>query len=329
MKISYKLLIISCFFFFFISCLEKNANKEPFQNEQLKLEEGHRQFDIDTVEFTKYRNYIIIHTLIKDSIPAKLLLDTGAGGGLYLDSAFTRREGLISAEYYGDQTTFEGRSKYIRALNILREEVIPVSANNIIDSLDHTVIFDLKRIIGSNHADGMLGLKFIEKYIMEINFGENLIIFHKLEGYKKPVNVKTIPMTFDERARRFFIDIQFNINDSIQFNDKAFVDLGFGKNSISFGPIKVKKNNLIKHTSEITINKKMGTTVTRENIEGFYGRIKSIGIDKLFIDTPRVQLNTSTRGVSSSNLIIVGNYIFSRYNRVIFDFSQSKIYIDD
>lgn len=169
----------------------------------------------------------------------------------------------------------------------------------------------------------------MQKYVIEIDFQDSLLVFHKPENYKKPANVKTIPMIFDERMRLYFLDVEFNIDDSLTIRDKALIDLGNGGRMIFFGPYKVRTNNLMSHVSEITTGKDMGRTMTREKITGYYGQISSANIQGLVVDTPRVQLSTSKRGVSSLNLILIGNYVFSRYDRVIFDFGQRSIYIDD
>lgn len=281
----------------------------------------------DTIKYFTYKTWIIIPGIV-NKVKVRLLFDTGAGGDICLDSALVRTAGWIDKKYYPDSGS--ARDKRIKAINGMNE-FMAKNFNITVGQLNYTssfpTVFNIRRIT-DNRADGIIGLAFIKNYILEINYEKRFVVFHKPDFFTKPLDAIKIPVEY-KGAGFLFTHMNFKINDKLSLDKKVVIDLGYSPRNIGWGTYAVNSNNLLKNIVNKTAYKPVrNKTMTGELLTGYTAAIKAISLDnKIMIDTPKLLLHTSTSGVSSNNIICVGNYIFSRYKRVYFDMNGRMLYI--
>ncbi|GAB3929434.1 pepsin/retropepsin-like aspartic protease family protein [Mucilaginibacter myungsuensis] len=276
----------------------------------------------DTVRFDMVGNHIVVEAMVFDSIKVKLIFDTGADG-LYIDSTFAKRHGQITGNLK-DPDPAE-RVKYARSLGLLRSKLAAIKVGNINTTLRPAII-DLKGTT-IKHADGLAGLDLMAKYVMEINYKQRFIVFHSPATFKAPVKMPQIPIT-RTGFNRYLLDLEFDKGTELKVKGQAYLDLGYGPKQIGIGSIMAEKNDLIKALKATAMEVK-GRSLTTEKVTYYSASMRSVKIGDLLIDTPKIRLMRSTgKGNSNTSLSFVGNYIFSRYTTVYFDFQGRKIYLD-
>lgn len=308
------------------SCGESESKKKELI-EPLLSEAAEPDIPENAVRFTVLNNHFYVEAVIQDSIPATLILDTGSVNGLDLDSAFVRKSGLIAPEYYeGDQKTFAGRAKYIRGLNSLQDKALLFKLNHLTDTLSLTNAWDLQRVLKHNKADGILGMTFMENFIMEINYEKGYFVFHEPNQFTQPANTEAVPINYEKGG--LFMEVEYHVTDDYKVKEETRIDIGYGSDDIGFCSYAARRLNLLERVKDKVPGENWGSSQTREEATGFTGKMKSITMGGLVIDSPEVRLYTSKRGITAANQILLGNYILSRYKRVIFDFGNNNIYID-
>lgn len=149
--------------------------------------------------------------------------------------------------------------------------------NSVTDSLPPSVI-NLDRIIGQR-ADGIVGIAFMKKYVMEVNYKNSFFVFHK-PGHEIPAGFIELPIkTGGENLDFAYLDVDFNFFEDFTVRKKVIVDLGAGRNDISWGAYAVNQHQLLDSIKNKTKDDS-GKYITGEKVTGYNTRIKSDSIQK-------------------------------------------------
>ncbi len=163
--------------------------------------------------FDYYKGHLYFDAQVCDSLPARLIFDTGAVG-LHVDSLW-----LIRSEW--------SPRRLVRA-NLEGAGVQRKETSLILDTLSFDVgtlhlesrmtsVLDLKAIVG-RQADGIFGLDYLNR------FADSCVLFDLRRGYMRAVNPDTLA---DAGFRRFPVEKQGNfllVDACVRFDDERVVD---------------------------------------------------------------------------------------------------------
>lgn len=280
----------------------------------------------DTLEMKIDENHLFVPVVLNDTIKANFILDNMSYGTLSLDSTFLVEKRLMRI----DTTLKDIRKKrinYINQLNIVHDRPIKFNSSTIQDTSRQNDIFDLKRIVG-NKAQGLIGMPFLKKYLIEIDYMNNKIILHQPKFHKHKELLDTISIIPQDKQRMAFkVNITFNPSGGLPpFKENCFIDLGAGGNAISLSTRIVLKHKLL-DIKTLSPRPSTGKVFSKEIVTGFTTKFKSIQLGKFRIDSPIINLNTSQKGMSATMPPMLGSYLFKRFGRIFIDFRNNAIYI--
>lgn len=282
----------------------------------------------DTIPFTIVGNHIILDAIIQDSVKARLVYDTGAGLSLYLDSTF-----LINHNWFKSNADANARDHSITYSRWLFDEQLKFhrkglkfSIGKISDTSFKTGVYDLKNII-RDEVDGIVGKGFMSKYVVEINYSKHYLVLHKPKSFKAPIGSASLPVLFSPSDHILF-EATYRLDNGTSFNYTSGFDLGTGGNVITFETNRLIKKYDLYNQVKNPIHKK-DTKGVNGNFKTVVGNIKSIEFANITIDTPliRIMSNDQLRHNPVREIILVGNYIFSRFGTIYIDYAQSKVYL--
>lgn len=154
----------------------------------------------DSIPFI-YHGHIYIPTIINDSIKCNTIYDTGAANLFGVDSVFLAHSAWNPGELGNAYTSgTAGRTK-VRVINGNTK----IKAGTIDDEYGIVPIFLLRDVVDC-HADGIMGIKNVEDYPLEINFEHRYLKQHKkglpnTDGYQKlPIRYENHRLLFQAKT---------------------------------------------------------------------------------------------------------------------------------
>lgn len=116
----------------------------------------------------EYDGHIRFEATVGDSVPARLLFDTGAAG-LYLDSLWQERSG-IGAETRTETWMAAGAGTQPVRCGVLFDE-ITFRMDTIVHTSRMTPLLDFRGMLGRG-SDGIFGLQYMAGYCVEFDLKE-------------------------------------------------------------------------------------------------------------------------------------------------------------
>ena len=256
-----------------------------------------------------------------DSISGNFVFDTGADG-LYLDSTyyasnpFRKIEPVVRASLLG-----VGSSGPQRVIVIT--DTVCFKFENYSNNITFIPVFLLKPILG-DFADGIIGKKYFEGNVLEINYIHKYIRLDKdfsvidTSGYMK-INMK-------KENNRLFVPISIRINDTVTIQDYSLLDIGLG------GSILITSHTADKYKLSDKIIEKIPYYTKYGGVSGssysYDFRAYLIEIGNFQIDSVTMSYSEDKSGSlsHSSHVGLLGNEILERFD-VIIDFKNNDLYL--
>ena len=190
-------------------------NRQP-GNEQVK-ESNKKELPAGAVGI-KYNRHIYCEVMLHDSIPARMIFDTGCST-LVLDSTFYAdtfgkerklQSAMLGGAGDGYEQAYIDRNcwKYSLGKESMTEEM--------------ATVLNLRKIVGDN-ADGMFGMMFMQGKRVEINYADNYMCFLTAEE-EIGEDFTRIPFTLD--GMRIVLPLAITMNDGNVFDGKFLMDTG-------------------------------------------------------------------------------------------------------
>ena len=196
-----------------------------------KVEEKHIPFEFSD-EFPR----LLIPVTLQDSIPAKLVLDTGIGGTPFLDSALVSqhpsltpgdmpsREDVSSSAWNPTYTTKS--TSYYAPLKLKLGES-PMDFGN-------WGVGNYRKLVNENDADGVTGIPSADSTkIWGLNFENNYITIQDADSFEMPKGYMQFPMkvvTHPEEGMTFHVNLPLKVQtsdgDTVTIYRDFFVDTG-------------------------------------------------------------------------------------------------------
>ncbi len=132
------------------------------------------------VAFRYHRGHLYFDATVCDSIPARLVFDTGATG-LYVDSLWLARSGVAPGR--AARGVIGGTGVLVASMRILLEK-LAFAIDTLRRESEMTPVLALKEVLG-RQSDGILGQRFLAQSCVEFNLRR---------GYMRAVSPDTSPL---------------------------------------------------------------------------------------------------------------------------------------
>lgn len=301
------------------ACSNKNreARIEYMADEEVEqpkpLPEGAIPFD--------YSNHLYFEVVLRDSVPAKMIFDTG-NTNILIDNKLFK-------EYFAPSPT-------------LQRVVIQGTGNSLeaayrdtsdwayrIGEYSHTeqgaTIMDLQKILG-NEADGMFGMEFMRGRKVEFNYADEYMRI--LPSEEQPDEGYTCVKCkwLDNRGARMVMPISLRINDAVSFDGNFLVDIG-SSGGVSLNSSLVAKLKLNRVLTDVK-KKIYDTGGVGGSRTDYIFTAKRISVAGYEIEDVVTDFSGNTQGMMANDSFdgLVGNAFFERFD-VIFDFAKCEIWL--
>lgn len=267
-----------------------------------------------------YADYIFIEGNV-DSIKGNFLLDTGADN-LYIDSVFYKENDFRYTHF--DDIEVMGIGNSIKKIPLISDSV-----NFFFGGYDyHTSnvpILELKPI-GGDFIDGLFGIYFFKKNVLEINYTKNYMqVFMHIDSAKS-INFTEYSQIQMLQVENFFcIPLTFKLSDTNRITGNFFIDLGM--------PITTVTSNFAKKCNfDKNIERKVQYYTKYGGVGGEsagYDFISdSLKIGSFLLKEINMSYSLDEGGFLSEGeyIGILGNNILDKFD-LIFDFDNKYLYI--
>lgn len=147
-----------------------------------------------SVEFENYDNMVVVEFILQDTLPIRLILDSGIEGIILTDRSLVKylepsclRSFKLSAP--GNIITLDACVTPLLKLNVGSLE--PLYSNVILLQED---IFSLESFIGAK-VHGLIGIDKFRNLVVTINYDKNYLRFSRPDIFKVPVKSEIIPLS--------------------------------------------------------------------------------------------------------------------------------------
>ena len=293
---------------------EESLENSSVQAEQPKpLPEGAIAFD--------YGNHLYFDVVVRDSIPARMIFDTGNTNILF-DTQFFKKHFAPSPTL--QRTLIQGAGNSLEAAyRDTSDWTYSVGGHSTTEQ--GATVLDLRKIIGY-HVDGMYGMEFMRGRKVEFNYADGSMRIlsqdeQPAEGY---VCVKC--KWLDGRQARMVMPISLKINDKASFDGNFLVEMG-SSGIISLNSSLVAKLKLNRVLTDV--RKKIydtgGVGGSRTDYIFKVDRVSVAGND---IHGLNIDLSGNTQGMMARNEYdgLVGNGLLEHFD-VIIDFAKCEIWL--
>lgn len=304
--------------FFYISALMLSlvvacANSSP-------KEEQKRTIPADAIAM-EYQNQLYFDIMLRDSIPARMVFDTG-NTTLLLDSTYyatnfsknnTLRRAMLSGAGGSRQMAYLDMSGWSYRVGAQAQ------------SERMAIVINLRKIIGER-VDGMFGMAFMQGKRVEFDYDD---------GYMRALTAEEqIPSDFtrieckwlDDSKSRIIAPVAVTLSDGYIFNGQFMVDTGMS-GTLSLNSATADKLKAEKHiaTSRSMVYAIGGVGGTRTD---YLLTSPQITIAGKAINDVRISWSANKVGAAADTRYdgIIGNELLSRFD-VILDFINCAIYL--
>lgn len=146
-----------------------------------------------TTAFTSYDNLVVIEVILQDSIPVRLILDSGIEGIIITDNRIVRQYApncLRSFKLTAPGTTQTLNACVTPLIKMNLEGLQPMFANLILLQDD---IFSLESFIGAR-VHGLIGMDKFRNMVLTINYDQHNLRFTRPDRMKIPAHSDIIPL---------------------------------------------------------------------------------------------------------------------------------------
>jgi len=265
-----------------------------------------------TIPFELVGNLVVLPLEI-NNVKTRFILDTGMPmmGGLFTNFG---KAATLNFDYSGEAQVggAGGGASRAKIASGVKFKIGDLEFNN-----QTIVVMPESKNLSFFETDGVIGGEILTRFIVDINYDDQLITLTKPENYKFPKDAEEIQLPFESNYPFIKCSAIMESGEIIPLN--MVLDLGASHNlSLVLGS--QEKIVLPKKSLKVST----GRGVTKE-IFGFTGRIKNFKIGPFSFDNPLVTFNESKLMPfeKEGNL---GSGIMRRFN-ITFDYPNRRIFI--
>ena len=265
-----------------------------------------------------YANHLYFDVVLRDSIPARMIFDTG------------NTNILIDTKFY---------KKYFAPSNTLQRIVIQGAGNSLEAAYkdiaewrysvgEHTqteqgaVVMDLRKILG-NEVDGMFGMEFMRGRKVEFNFADGYMLILPQEEQPAEGYVCVKCKWLDQRQSRMLLPLSIKIDDNTSFDGNFLVDMG------SSGGVALNSGlaQKLKRVPTNTRKKVYNTGGVGGSRTDYIFTAESVSVADKEITNVSASFSGNTMGSMADDRYdgLIGNALLELFD-VIFDFDKGEIW---
>ena len=296
----------------------KEAKEELPQT--LEQEAAPRPLPDGAVAFD-YAGHLYFDVVLRDSIPARMIFDTG-NTNILLDTQFFKEHFAPSPTL--QRTLIQGTGNSLEAAyRDVAEWEYSVGATTITEQ--GATVLDLRKILGYQ-VDGMFGMEFMRGRRVEFNYADGYMLLLPPEAQPAEGYVCVKCKWLDQRQARMVMPLSLKINDELSFDGDFLVDMGSsGSVSISSSLVAKLKLNRVLPDVKKKIYDTGGVGGSRTDYLFEADRVSVAGNDLLNV---RMNYSGNTQGMMASDSYdgLVGNGLLEHFD-VIIDFAKCEIWL--
>lgn len=279
-----------------------------------------KKLPADAVPFS-YRRHICFDMVLRDSLPARMIFDTGANN-LMLDSAFYAYH--FAANGNLRKAMLGGAGNGMEMANIDAS-----GWNYKVGGESHhepmAVVTNLRKIVG-NEVDGLFGLPFMQGKRVEFNYADGYMRFLAYDEEIAGDFVRIDCKWLGDKRERMILPLTVTFADGYTFNGDFLLDTGMpgmlSLNSTTAKQLKVK--GLLDNAQRFvyTVGGIGGSAVQNDICAS------QITVGGHAINNVRINWSENSQGSLADERYagLVGNELFERFD-VIIDFAHWVIYL--
>ncbi len=261
-------------------------------------------------------NVAFVKASIGNSGPLDMVLDSGTIRTT-LDEAVATRLGFdlsMKAQSSG--------AKGMQQVSIIKDQAIHFCGLDVTEPLllSYPLDFVSKRV--GRHIDGILGVEFLRKYVVEVDYPARLVRAFQPAGWRYAGTGEALPVTYDRRLP--IVTGVITPYDAKPIPVRLQVDTGGAGATVMLWKSFVEKNEMVKGAHGVTetaVTAFTGTTPQKQ------GRIQALQIGKVTIPDALVGLNDFQFGDPA---IFDGNLGsgFLKQFKLIFDLPHDRLILE-
>lgn len=268
--------------------------------------------------FANFDNLIVVEAILNDSIPVRLLLDSGVEGVIISDMNIVSRlesSCIKSFPIFAPGSKERLEACITRPFRISINRLGSIFTNLILLGEDY---ISLDQYIGS-HIHGLIGMEKFRMMTITINYDRNMLKFTRPGSYIPPAGAEIIPLGI-ERGKPY-------MNARVQFDNGNIADLWLMIDSGANHPLLLEYDSLNDYKPEKYIDAIIGKSLAG-NIEGSFARIRWLMLGNYRLDnvissftSSYMQGSINTKYQRNGTL---GAETLSRF-KVTFDYSTGRM----
>ncbi|MBK9359118.1 MAG: hypothetical protein IPN08_17370 [Bacteroidales bacterium] len=271
-----------------------------------------------TIPFGNFDNIVIIDATINDSVPIKLILDSGVEGIILTD--------MDIAGLFADRCVRNFRVTAPGTIELLEACItspVLVKVGGLMPSITNLILlnedyFSLESYIGTK-VHGLIGMERFRNMVVTTNYNRNLITFVRPSHYRIPDHAEIIPISIS-RGKPY-------MNARVEFDNGTIRDLWLLIDSGANHPLLLEYNSLGGYKPQKTIEATIGKGLAG-NMKGEFARVGWLMLGNLRLDNPITSFTDSYLPGNSDVRLhrngTLGSGALSRF-RVTFDYSRERL----
>ena len=266
-----------------------------------------------------YNNHLYFDAVIRDSIPARLVFDTG-NTNLLLDSTFYAenfaKQGTLRKAFVGGA----GNGRQMANVDMSGWEY---RVGSFAHKDQTAVVLNLRKILGNN-VSGMFGMEFVRGRKAEFNYADEYMRF--LSEEQPDATYTCIDCKWlDDSKTRILVPVKIALDATTSREGLFLVDLG-SSGTVNINSSSVAKMGLQNHSGVQKMAYAVGGIGGSRTDYTF--KLASVELGGLNVSNIRADYSGNATGALADKRYdgLIGNELLERFD-VIFDFAECKIYL--
>lgn len=269
-------------------------------------------------DFENYDNMVVIEMMVNDSLPLRLILDSGIEGVILTDRELVEMlepQCLRSFKLTAPGSTVSLNACITPLMKFTFGALQPIFTNAILLQED---MFSLDAFIGAK-VHGLIGIEKFKNLVVTINYDKNSLKFTRTERYKVPVKADIIPLNI-LRGRPY-------MTARVELDTKEIRDLWLMIDSGANHPLLLETDSTDSYkplkSLPTTIGRGLGGNIPGEFVRSGWLLLGNSRLDNIItsISAEYISGNPASRNFRDGTL---GSGALSRF-KVSFDYTNKRM----
>lgn len=274
-----------------------------------------------TMSFSNYDNLVVVDAILGDSIPVRLMLDSGVEGLIITD--------MEIASYFMDKCVRKFKLSAPGTLEVLEAcvtrpvkvetgKLLPMFSNLILLEEDY---FSLDEYIGSK-VHGLMGMDKFRNLVVTTEYDRNILKFRRPENYTPPAKSEIIPVSII-RGKPY-------MTSRVELDNGKILDLWLMIDSGANHPLLLEFDSLTGYRPQKSIDAIIGKGLGG-NLHGSFARVGWLMLGNFRLDDVITSFTDNYMPGNISNRLnrhgTLGSGALGRF-RVTFDYSNNRMVLE-